>query len=224
VFLKVRQKQKGAQQYQKLSEDEKFYEIQEDNATLLVNFTNYLDTGLFLDHRITRHKIKTLSKGKRFLNLFCYTGTATVQAALGGATLTTSVDMSYTYLKWAKRNLARNGLSEHRHHFIQDDCLPWLKENTQTFDLIFLDPPTFSNSKRMEGVLDIQRDHVELIELALESLDKKGILIFSTNHRKFKLDMESLHNVVIENWSEKTLPEDFKRNPKIHQCWKITKR
>jgi len=224
VFLKVRQKQKGSQQYQKLSEDEKFYEIQEDNATLLVNFTNYLDTGLFLDHRITRLKIKSLSKGKRFLNLFCYTGSATVQAALGGATLTTSVDMSYTYLKWAKRNLARNGLSEHRHHFIQDDCLPWLKENTQTFDLIFLDPPTFSNSKRMEGVLDIQRDHVELIELALESLDKYGILIFSTNHRKFKLDIESLRDVVIENWSEKTLPEDFKRNPKIHQCWKLTKR
>jgi 23S rRNA (guanine2445-N2)-methyltransferase / 23S rRNA (guanine2069-N7)-methyltransferase len=224
VFLKVRQRQRGLQQYQKLSEVEKFYEIQEDNATFLVNFTNYLDTGLFLDHRLTRHQLKTLAKGKRFLNLFCYTGTATVHAALGGASLTTSVDMSHTYLQWAKRNLARNGLSEHRHHFIQANCLSWLRENTQLFDLIFLDPPTFSNSKRMEGVLDIQLDHVELIELAMSNLDKRGILIFSTNHRKFKLDMESLGNLNIENWSEKTLPEDFKRNPKIHQCWKITNR
>lgn len=223
IFLKVRQQQKGLQQYQKLSDSEKFYEIQEDGAIFLVNFTNYLDTGLFLDHRLTRRYIKNLSKGKRFLNLFCYTGTATVHAALGGATFTTSVDMSHTYLQWAKRNLARNGLSEHQHHFIQANCLNWLAENTQTFDLIFLDPPTFSNSKRMEGILDIQRDHVKLIELALQHLDKKGILIFSTNHRKFKLDMESLHGLNIENWSDKTLPEDFKRNPKIHHCWKITK-
>ncbi|ALG68634.1 bifunctional 23S rRNA (guanine(2069)-N(7))-methyltransferase RlmK/23S rRNA (guanine(2445)-N(2))-methyltransferase RlmL [Beggiatoa leptomitoformis] len=231
LFVKVRRQQKGRAQYEKFDEAGQFYEVHEGKAVLLVNFTDYLDTGLFLDHRITRQWIYELAQGKRFLNLFAYTGSATVQAALGGASGTTTVDMSNVYLNWAKRNLARNGFSDHRHHFVQADCFTWLEEEAERlvnspyrlprYDLIFLDPPTFSNSKRMEDTLDVQRDHVGLIRAAMHCLTRDGLLIFSTNYQRFKLDMYALGDLNIEDVSAASLPFDYARNPKIHQCWKI---
>ncbi|CAM4426207.1 MAG: Ribosomal RNA large subunit methyltransferase K/L [Legionellaceae bacterium] len=223
IFLKVRRQQKGKSQYEKLASMGKFYEIKENNASFLVNFTDYLDTGIFLDHRITRQLIHDMSKGKRFLNLFAYTGTATVYAALGGAKVTTTVDMSSVYLNWAKRNLSLNGFSTGKHIFIQADCLQWLMEDKYQYDLIFLDPPTFSNSKRMHATFDIQRDHIELLSLVSKRLDKEGTLLFSNNKRGFKLDMEKLEKIFnITDITYKTIPLDF-RKTKIHQCWLMTK-
>lgn len=222
VFFKVRQRQRGDNQYQKQAEIGQFHEIHENNAKFLVNFTDYLDTGLFLDQRITRLLICDLAKDKHFLNLFAYTGTATVMAALGGAISTTTVDLSNVYLTWARRNLALNGFSERKHRFIQADCLAWFKEEQQKYDLIYLDPPTFSNSKRMQTTLDIQRDHVEIILQTVNLLAPKGVLIFATNKRKFKLNTDALSHLKIEDFTKQTLPEDFKRNPHIHVCWKIS--
>jgi len=219
IFSKTRQRQKGAAQYRKLDETGQFHQVQEGGAKLLVNFTDYLDTGLFLDHRITRDLVRQWAQGKRFLNLFCYTGSATVQAALGGAATTTSVDLSAVYLDWARRNLDLNGFSGPFHRLIRDDCREWIEHDRGHYDLIFLDPPTFSNSKRMEGTFDVQRDHVPLIRAALARLTPGGRLVFSTNHRRFKLDEEAFAGVTIEDYSAKTLPEDFKRNPRIHRCW-----
>jgi len=230
IFLKVRHPQKGKTQYQKHNNTGRFYEVHEDKAIFLVNLTDYLDTGLFLDHRLTRQLIFSLAQGQRFLNLFGYTGTATVQAALGGAMATTTVDTSKTYLAWAHRNLVRNGLSEHHHQLIQADCQSWLQQEADRFTqsprlgrygLIFLDPPTFSNSKQTDKTLDIQRDHVTLIRTALKCLTRNGVLIFSTNYQKFKLDTQAFTQLQLENMSHLTLPKDFERNPRIHQCWKI---
>jgi 23S rRNA (guanine2445-N2)-methyltransferase / 23S rRNA (guanine2069-N7)-methyltransferase len=224
VFLKVRQRQRGASQYQKHAARGRFHEVREGPARLLVNFTDYLDTGLFLDHRPTRHLLRELAAGRRFLNLFGYTGTATVHAALGGATHTTTVDLSATYLDWARRNLELNGCSGTRHELIQADCRQWLVWARGSYDLIFLDPPTFSNSKRTTETLDVQRDHVELLRQTLRLLAPDGVLIFSTNHRRFRLDRDALADLQIEDWSRRTLPLDFARDPKIHQCWRITRR
>lgn len=222
IFLKVRRKQKGKSQYEKLSDTGQFYEVREGKARFLVNFTDYLDTGLFLDHRITRQMIQDMAYGKRFLNLFAYTGTATVHAAIGGAKVTTTVDMSNVYLSWAKRNLSLNGFSTGKHHFVQADCLQWLAEEKYQYDLIFLDPPTFSNSKRMDNTLDIQRDHVELLLLAGKRLAKNGTLIFSTNKHGFKLDTETISRFFhVMDITYKTIPKDF-NNSKIHQCWLLT--
>ena len=224
VFLKVRQRQRGASQYQKHAARGRFHEVREGPARLLVNFTDYLDTGLFLDHRPTRRLLWELAAGRRFLNLFGYTGTATVHAALGGATHTTTVDLSATYLDWARRNLELNGCSGARHELIQADCRQWLVWARGSYDLIFLDPPTFSNSKRTTETLDVQRDHVELLRQTLRLLAPDGVLIFSTNHRRFRLDRDALADLQIEDWSRRTLPLDFARDPKIHQCWRITRR
>lgn len=223
VFLKVRERQKGANQYQKQAEDGRFYEVREGPARFWVNFTDYLDTGLFLDHRLTRHRLGELAPGRRFLNLFGYTATATVYAALGGAAATTTVDLSPTYLDWARRNLELNDISGARHQLIQADCLQWLARARDRYDLIFLDPPTFSNSKRMDATFDVQRDHVTLLQQALHLLAEHGVLIFSTNRRKFKLDQAALADWQIEDWSRRTLPLDFSRNPHIHQCWRFTR-
>ncbi|MDO9141945.1 MAG: class I SAM-dependent methyltransferase, partial [Methylobacter sp.] len=164
------------------------------------------------------------AKGKHFLNLFAYTGSATVHAAVGGAKSTTTVDMSNTYLNWAKKNLALN-VSEGNHEFIQADCLDWLEQQAaqpgKLYDLIFLDPPTFSNSKRMEAAFDIQTDHVQLINNAVALLAAGGILYFSTNFRRFKIDKAALSELIVEDISAATVPEDFARNPKIHYCWRI---
>ncbi len=225
IFLKVRKPQKGAAQYQKQAHQNRFYQVSEHGACFLVNFTDYLDTGLFLDHRPIRARLRELARGKSFLNLFAYTGGATVHAALGGALGTTSVDMSATYLDWLRRNLECNQLQEGpRHRLIQADCLAWLKETPrEKYDLIFLDPPTFSNSKRMSGTFDAQRDHLELIRWTVKHLAPDGLLIFSTNYRRFRLDETGLRELGLgcRDISATTLPEDFKRNPRVHQCWEI---
>ncbi len=223
LFYKVRQKQKGRAQYEKQDNSGTFYEVNEGSCRLLVNFSDYLDTGLFLDHRITRSMIEKEARGKRFLNLFAYTGVATLHAAAGGASATTTVDMSNTYIDWAKRNMALNGFTGPEHHYIQADCTAWLaeqaKQGGEPYDLIFLDPPTFSSSKRMEESFDVQRDHVDLIRNAMQLLSEDGLLIFSNNFRKFKLDEAALSNYQIKEISKQTLPEDFRRNPHIHRCW-----
>ncbi|MDP2099472.1 MAG: bifunctional 23S rRNA (guanine(2069)-N(7))-methyltransferase RlmK/23S rRNA (guanine(2445)-N(2))-methyltransferase RlmL [Methylobacter sp.] len=224
VFLKIRRKQKSTDQYEKYGDQGRFHIIEEGGCKLLVNFEDYLDTGLFLDHRPIRMMIQQQAKGKHFLNLFAYTGSATVHAAVGGAKSTTTVDMSNTYLNWAKKNLALN-VSEGNHEFIQADCLDWLEQQAaqpgKLYDLIFLDPPTFSNSKRMEAAFDIQTDHVQLINNAVALLAAGGILYFSTNFRRFKIDKAALSELIVEDISAATVPEDFARNPKIHYCWRI---
>ncbi len=225
VFLKIRQRQKGPDQYEKLAGTGRFHEVAEWNCRFWVNFTDYLDTGLFLDHRLTRRLIQQEAAGKRFLNLFCYTGTATVHAGMGGAVSTTSVDLSRTYLDWADRNLRLNGLAKQQHELIAADCRSWLEEAARAgerrYDLIFMDPPTFSTSKRMEGTLDIQRDHVTLIRDAIALLSPGGELIFSNNFRKFRLDADALADLVTEDITRQTIPEDFRRRPEIHRCWRI---
>ena len=223
VFFKVRRPQKGKAQYERQAEEGAFHEVREGECRLLVNFTDYLDTGLFLDHRPTRTMLGALAPGRRFLNLFGYTGAATVHAAKGGAVCTTTVDMSKTYLDWARRNLALNGIEGRAHELIQADCTQWLAEQRgrRGYGLIFLDPPTFSNSKRMQESFDVQRDHVALIQAAVDLLEPDGVLIFSNNARKFKMDMAALDGLAIEDITRATLPRDFERNPRIHNCWRI---
>ncbi|MCD6580558.1 MAG: bifunctional 23S rRNA (guanine(2069)-N(7))-methyltransferase RlmK/23S rRNA (guanine(2445)-N(2))-methyltransferase RlmL [Desulfuromusa sp.] len=223
VHLKVRQQQKGTQQYEKQSRRGILKEVQEGNCSFLVNLTDYLDTGLFLDHRPTRLLIQQLASGTRFLNLFAYTGTATVHALMGDAISTTTVDMSRTYLEWAKKNLLLNHFDPDEEEFIQADCLSWIDTATGEYDLIFLDPPTFSNSKGMVDTFDVQRDHVELLQKTLRHLAPGGILIFSNNLRKFVMDSSLIAALEIENISNKTIPFDFERNPRIHNCWLIKK-
>ena len=224
VFIKVRSRQKGKQQYEKQASQGRFIEVRDGAAWVQVNLTDYLDTGLFLDHRPLRQRIGGEAAGKDFLNLFAYTGVASLHAALGGAASTTTVDLSPTYLNWARRNFALNGLAEPGHRFEQADCLRWLRDNRQHYDLIFIDPPTFSNSKRTPDVFDVQRDHVELIWLAMRALRPGGTLYFSNNFRKFRLDGDALREFVIEDISPATIGFDFARNPGIHRCWKITHR
>ncbi|TRW98520.1 bifunctional 23S rRNA (guanine(2069)-N(7))-methyltransferase RlmK/23S rRNA (guanine(2445)-N(2))-methyltransferase RlmL [Candidatus Methylobacter oryzae] len=226
VFLKIRRKQKSTDQYEKHGDQGRFHIIEEGCCKLLVNFEDYLDTGLFLDHRPIRMLIQKQAQGKRFLNLFAYTGSATVHAAMGGAKSTTTVDMSNTYINWAKQNLALNtGNPVGEHEFIQADCLEWLATEAELgnrhYDLIFLDPPTFSNSKRMDEVFDIQTDHVQLISHAVSLLSPGGVLYFSTNFRRFKIDKQALSDLIVDDISAATIPEDFARNPKIHYCWRI---
>ncbi|HEX4870515.1 MAG TPA: bifunctional 23S rRNA (guanine(2069)-N(7))-methyltransferase RlmK/23S rRNA (guanine(2445)-N(2))-methyltransferase RlmL [Moraxellaceae bacterium] len=224
VFIKVRSRQKGKQQYEKQASEGRFFEVRDGEAWVLVNLTDYLDTGLFLDHRPLRQRLGREARDRHFLNLFAYTGVASVHAALGGAASTTTVDLSPTYLNWARRNLALNGLAEAGHHFEQADCLRWLRDTRHQFDLIFIDPPTFSNSKRTPEVFDVQRDHVELVWLAMRALRPGGTLYFSNNFRKFRLDAEALQEFLIEDISPETIGFDFARNPGIHRCWKITHR
>lgn len=222
IVLKQRKKQQGSDQYEKQSQTQRFKEVTEQGCRLLVNLHDYLDTGLFLDHRPIRRKIQQEAAGKDVLNLFCYTGTASVHAAVGGAKSTTSVDMSATYLNWAKRNLALNNLDTTAHIQVQSDCLKWLRvQREPAYDLIFMDPPTFSNSKRMEGVLDIQRDHVDLIQAAMRLLRPQGVLYFSNNYKRFKIDHEQLAEFDVQEISAATIDPDFKRNSRIHCCFSI---
>jgi len=226
VLLKIRRKQRNTDQYEKQADSDVFHEIVEGGCKLLVNFENYLDTGLFLDHRPIRLQIQKEAKGKRFLNLFAYTGSATVHAAVGGASVTTTVDMSNTYLQWAKDNLALNQTTG-RHEFIQADCVEWLAKEAKTaarqYDLIFLDPPTFSNSKKMDDVFDVQRDYIQLIQNSAKLLTENGVLYFSTNFRRFKFDESLFADLNVLDITAKTIPEDFVRDMKIHYCWKMTK-
>lgn len=220
VVIKRRERQSGTRQYERQDQQGRFMEVSEGGVKLLVNLTDYLDTGLFLDHRPLRLRIQREAAGKRFLNLFCYTATATVHAARGGARSTTSVDLSKTYLDWARRNLALNGFSD-KQRLEQGNVMQWLAEDRGEYDLIFIDPPTFSNSKRMEGVFDVQRDQVELIDLAMARLAPGGVLYFSNNFRKFVLDEGLQARYRVEEISEQTLDPDFVRNPKIHRAWMI---
>ena len=224
LVLKTRERQKGKSQYQKLSEKGDFFEVQEYNARFWVNLTDYLDTGLFLDHRIARHMLGKMSKGKDFLNLFAYTGSASVHAGLGGARSTTTVDMSRTYLEWAERNLRLNGLTGRQHRLMQADCLSWLRESNEQFDLIFIDPPTFSNSKRMEESFDVQRDHLDLMKQLKRLLRTGGTIMFSNNKRGFKMDREGLQALGLQaqDITPKTQSQDFARNRHIHNCWLVT--
>ncbi|PAV49587.1 bifunctional 23S rRNA (guanine(2069)-N(7))-methyltransferase RlmK/23S rRNA (guanine(2445)-N(2))-methyltransferase RlmL [Pseudomonas sp. HAR-UPW-AIA-41] len=220
VVIKRRERQSGTRQYERQDQQGRFMEVSEGGVKLLVNLTDYLDTGLFLDHRPLRLRIQREAAGKRFLNLFCYTATATVHAARGGARSTTSVDLSKTYLDWARRNLALNGFSD-KQRLEQGNVMQWLAEDRGEYDLIFIDPPTFSNSKRMDGVFDVQRDQVELIDLAMARLAPGGVLYFSNNFRKFVLDEGLQARYRVEEISEQTLDPDFVRNPKIHRAWMI---
>lgn len=221
VVIKRRERQAGKKQYERHNQQGQFMEVAEGGVKLLVNLTDYLDTGLFLDHRPMRVRLQKEAAGKRFLNLFCYTATATVHAAKGGARTTTSVDLSKTYLDWARRNLALNGFSE-KNRLEQSDVMEWLARDNGEYDLIFIDPPTFSNSKRMEGVFDVQRDHVHLLDLAMARLAKGGVLYFSNNFRKFQLDEVLAQRYSVEEVSAQTLDPDFARNAKIHRAWRLT--
>lgn len=221
LVLKVRQKQKGTNQYEKLANKGDYFYVNEYGAKLWVNLTDYLDTGLFLDHRLTRKMVGEMAKGKTFLNLFAYTGSATIHAALNGAKSTTTVDMSNTYLNWAEQNLELNNLPLRNNRLFQADCLQWLAECRERFELIFVDPPTFSNSKRMEDSWDVQRDHIKLMTQLKRILTADGTIVFSNNKRGFKMDFDGLAALGLqaENISHKTLPLDFERNPQIHNCW-----
>lgn len=227
VFLKIRRKQKNTDQYEKQGDSGRFHIVEEGGCKFWVNFEDYLDTGLFLDHRPMRLLIQQQAKGKRFLNLFAYTGSATVHAAVGGAASSVTVDMSNTYLDWAKRNFELNRIRGD-HKIVRANCLPWLAEQAGNkpkpqFDLIFLDPPTFSNSKKMDEAFDIQNDHVQLLLHASALLAPGGVLYFSTNFRRFKMHNEALPNLKIEDISASSIPEDFARDQKIHYCWRITR-
>ncbi len=222
IRVRVRRKTKRGEQYVKVDEQANFHVVRENGLAFRVNFDDYLDTGLFLDHRLTRQRLRDAAAGKRFLNLFAYTGTATVYAAAGGAASTVTVDLSRTYLEWAQRNLALNQFSGRQHEFIQADCREWLEHSRSgPYDLIFLDPPTFSNSKRMEGVLDIERDHGALIDACVRLLASGGLIVFSTNAQKFKLDAAVSQRHAVNDISAATLPKDFARNPRIHRCYEI---
>jgi 23S rRNA (guanine2445-N2)-methyltransferase / 23S rRNA (guanine2069-N7)-methyltransferase len=224
VHTRVRKPQKGADQYEKRESAAERHAVQEGGLKFWVNFRDYLDTGLFLDHRIVRGMLRAWAKDADFLNLFCYTGSATVYAAAGGARSTTGVDLSNTYLDWAHENLLLNGFRGENHELYRADCLAWLEEQEPRgarFDLIFLDPPTFSNSKRMEGVLDVQRDHVGMIRRSLKLLRPAGRLVFSTNYTRFKLDQGGLEDLAIEDISAATVPKDFERHARIHKCFVV---
>ncbi|MBI9101022.1 MAG: bifunctional 23S rRNA (guanine(2069)-N(7))-methyltransferase RlmK/23S rRNA (guanine(2445)-N(2))-methyltransferase RlmL [Spirochaetales bacterium] len=228
IFFKTREKKRGSDQYSRLSEKGEKVIIREGGLNFLVNFTDYLDTGIFLDHRITRNLIRERAGGKTFLNLFAYTGSATVYAADGGAATTTTVDASGTYLGWAEENMGVNGFTKEadyrkKHRFIKADCLKWIEETKEKWDLIFLDPPTFSNSKSREETFDIQTGHVKLLTTTLALLNPGGTLIFSNNYRKFRLDLSYFENWDFTELTEKTVPEDFTRRKSIHRCWEIKK-
>ncbi|NAT78069.1 bifunctional 23S rRNA (guanine(2069)-N(7))-methyltransferase RlmK/23S rRNA (guanine(2445)-N(2))-methyltransferase RlmL [Dickeya dadantii] len=221
LVLKTRERQKGKNQYEKLAEKGEFLQVSEFNAKLWVNLTDYLDTGLFLDHRIARRMLGEMSNGKDFLNLFAYTGSASVHAGLGGARSTTTVDMSRTYLEWAEKNLRLNGLTGRQHRLIHADCLAWMRETHEQFDLIFIDPPTFSNSKRMDESFDVQRDHLMLMTQLKRILRPGGIIMFSNNKRGFQMDQAGLAGLGLEakEITAQTLSQDFARNRQIHNCW-----
>ncbi|MFE8116167.1 bifunctional 23S rRNA (guanine(2069)-N(7))-methyltransferase RlmK/23S rRNA (guanine(2445)-N(2))-methyltransferase RlmL [Brenneria goodwinii] len=224
LILKTRERQKGKSQYEKLAQKGEFLLVEEYNAKLWVNLTDYLDTGLFLDHRIARKMLGEMSQGKDFLNLFAYTGTGSVHAGLGGARTTTTVDMSRTYLEWAEKNLRANGLTGRQHRLIHADCLSWLRGANEQFDVIFIDPPTFSNSKRMEDSFDVQRDHLALMKDLKRLLRRGGTIMFSNNKRGFQMDIAGLTalGLVAKEITARTQSQDFARNRQIHNCWLLT--
>jgi 23S rRNA (cytosine1962-C5)-methyltransferase len=213
-----------SEQYEKRNSAQEFFKVEENGLQFLINLTDYLDTGLFLDHRTTRQMVLQEAANKRVLNLFCYTGSFSVYAASGNAANITSVDLSKTYLEWAKDNFVINNFKEEtKYHFIHADVMQYLKTiSPNSFDLIIIDPPTFSNSKRMKDFFDVQKDHVELINDALHILSANGIIYFSTNYSKFILDEESIKVSSIKNITKQTTPFDFEGKLK-RSCFKIIK-
>lgn len=222
IYVKQRSRQKGTDQYKKLASNNRMMLGRENGVKFLLNFTDYLDTGIFLDHRPVRKLIQEMSKDKRFLNLFCYTGTATLNAIKGGALSTISVDTSATYLKWLEQNLEINGYSTTMGNYLyQEDVMDYLWNTYDRYDLIFCDPPTFSNSKSRRDTFDVQRDHVKLIKAAAMHLASGGTLIFSNNLRRFRLDDEILSSFVVEDITKKSIGEDFSRDENVHHCYLI---
>lgn len=225
VYTKERRRKANRlSQYQKTAEEKEFFEVEENGLKFLVNLSDYLDTGLFLDHRITRQMVKDEASGKDVLNLFAYTGSFSVYAAAGGAAKVVTVDLSNTYLDWARRNLELNGFTDpRRYSFIAADVKQFIGTvPTASFDLVVLDPPTFSNSKKMKDILDIQRDHVELINQSLRTLRPGGVLWFSTNARKFVLDTANIQAASVKDITRATTPFDFE-GKLLRWCWKITR-
>ena len=223
VFLKRREVGVGGAQYEKVAATQERCAVLESGHTFLVNLRDYLDTGLFLDHRVTRRRVQTESAGKRVLNLFGYTGSFSVYAGRGGATSTTTVDLSPSYCAWAKDNLEANGLTGEAHRVVPADVFAYLECVSERFDLIVLDPPTISKSKRATRDLDVQRDHAGLLRAATSKLTRGGILYFSTSFRGFALDEQRLVDVEREELTPASIPQDF-RNKSIHRCWRIVKR
>ena len=226
IHLKRRERQKGTQQYEKTGKAGADFIVHEHGRRFWVNLEKYLDTGLFLDHRNTRQRVGEMAAGKRFLNLFAYTGSFSVYAATGGAAASETVDLSNTYLDWARRNFELNGIDEARHQIVRADVFQYLQAAAQAgkpFDLIVMDPPSFSNSKKMLDILDIQRDHMRLIDGAMALLASDGLMFFSNNLRSFALDEAVAQKYAVKEISKQSVPEDF-RNKKIHQCWEIRHR
>lgn len=229
VFIKTRARQSGNEQYSKQGQTDKrgkFYVAREDGAYFYVNFTDYLDTGLFIDHRNMRMRIKANSRGKAVLNLFAYTCTASVHAALAGAKKVTSVDLSQNYLDWGKQNFVLNGLdvSRNKYQFVAADIFEWIKDNTEQYDIIFIDPPTFSNSKKFQGTFDVQRDHAALINRAMNRLTSDGVLYFSNNFTRFELDEQLTQRYDVTNITHQTIGFDFNIKKPIHQSFEIRHR
>jgi len=220
IALKQRYRGKGGEKYGRLAQRGEYLTVQEGGLQFLVNLWDYLDTGLFLDHRPLRTRVRELARGTRFLNLFCYTGAVSVYAAAGGAASTTSVDLSTTYLEWASRNLALNGFTGAKHRLVQSDALAFVEQDRGEYDLIYVDPPTFSNSKRAED-FDVQRDHVRLLQQCAARLAPGGLILFSNNFRRFRLDTEALAGLDIREISASTIPFDFERNARIHRAWEL---
>ena len=223
VAYKLRARQRGLAQYEKTGATGEDFVVSENGHRFIVNLDDYLDTGLFLDHRNTRRLVQDKAAGKRVLNLFAYTGSFTVYAAAGGAMHSVTVDLSNTYQDWTRRNFELNGIDLNRHQLVRADVLPYLTQalaKGAQFDLIVMDPPSFSNSKKMDGVLDVQRDHAGLINQCLGLLSLNGELVFSSNLRSFQLEQNKITGCQIQEISRQTVPDDY-RNKKIHRCWII---
>lgn len=221
VILKKRERQEGTNQYNKLAETKNYFSVRESQALFKVNLHDYLDTGLFLDHRPMRYKIYKMAKGKKVLNLFCYTGSVSVFAALGGAKVT-SVDMSNTYINWAKENFKLNNINPDEHEFVTENALEWMdnQRKFQKYDIIFLDPPTFSNSKKMIEEFEVERDQNFLVDSCMQMLNPDGVLYFSNNKRKFKLSDDITKKYLAKDITTETIPQDF-HDQKIHHCFEI---
>ncbi len=225
VFLKFRDRQRGAEQYQRVADSGAQFVVHEGGLKFVVNLSDYVDTGLFLDHRNTRQMVRERAAGKRFLNLFSYTGSFTVYAAAGGATTTTTVDKSSTYTDWTRENLELNGFAGAAHNIVRSDIKSFLEglRPIEKWDLAVVDPPTFSNTKGMEVDWDVQRDHAKLLQRLAAHIVPGGTVFFSTNFRRFKLDEAALGDYSVRDITRQTIPEDF-RNERIHKCWVLTRR
>lgn len=223
IYWRVRIKEKQTRQYEKVDALKEFFNVLEHGVKFKINLRDYLDTGLFLDHRLTRQRVAALAKNKKLLNLFAYTSSFSVHAAKHGAKLTKSVDLSNTYVEWGKENFRLNGLDPYQNPIIRADCLPFLEKEMRLplrYDLIVIDPPTISRSKKMKGMFDVQKEYISLINNSLKLLDKEGILFFSTNSRNFKFDEAQIPHSLIQEITQQTIPQDF-RDKKIHRCWEI---